>query len=358
MTRGRRAAGRSTIAASTLLIGTLLLSGCTAEAWPELIGGAGSSPSPTPTESAPPVTAEKPPVVNSSQLETIVSRIALVAQRADAERDSALLAERFAGPALTMRTANYAIRAADENYAPLPVIPSGPVEVALPQQNDKWPRTVFVVVHDPEEPTVAPVAMMLVQETARENYKAVYTVQLEAGVVLPELPAANVGTQRLQPDAKIFTLPPDQLAAAFSEILLQGEGSSFNKYFDLEGNSLIASIGFDAKQARISSIPEIAKMQLENNVGDAEIIPMVTNDAGAIVATYLEETETVTPVEAGALINAEGAVKSLSGVSSTTKGTVAKYGDQLLFYVPPAGSKQKIVLIGWASVLISAKELT
>ncbi|MEO6942041.1 MAG: hypothetical protein ABI124_03365, partial [Terrimesophilobacter sp.] len=77
-----------------------------------------------------------------------------------------------------------------------------------------------------------------------------------------------------------------------------------------------------------------------------------------IVATYLNETETVQPTEPGALINAEGAVKSLSHVSSTTKGTLATYGDQLLFYVPPAASGQKIVLIGWASGLIAAKELT
>jgi hypothetical protein len=43
-------------------------------------------------------------------------------------------------------------------------------------------------------------------------------------------------------------------------------------------------------------------------------------------------------------------------VSSTTKGTIATYGDQLLFYVPPATSGQKIVLLGWASALIAAKE--
>jgi hypothetical protein len=99
-------------------------------------------------------------------------------------------------------------------------------------------------------------------------------------------------------------------------------------------------------------------MELANALSDAEVIPMVTNDSGAIVATYLTETEKVTPVEAGALINAEGAVKSLAGVSSTTKGTMATYGNQLLFYVPPVGSDQKIVLIGWASALIAARELS
>lgn len=355
--RGRRSTGRATMAVGTVVVGALLLSGCTAESWPEFLGGSAATPTPTPTMSAPPVSTDKPPVVNTSQLESIVSKIALVAQRADADRDSGVLEERFTGPALELRKANYAIRAADTNYAPLPPIPSGPVEVTLPQQNDKWPRTVFTVIHDPEDTTVAPTALLLVQSTPRENYKVVYAVQLEAGTTLPELPAANVGTQRLQPDVKLFALPPSELSAAFGDVLLKGESSEFFKYFDLEDNSLIKSIGYDAKQKRKGSIPEIAKMELANIPNDAPVIPMVTNDAGAIVATYLKETETVTPVEAGALINAEGAVKSLSGVSSTTKGTVATYGDQLLFYMPPADSDQKIVLIGWASALIAAKEL-
>ncbi|MBB5632468.1 hypothetical protein BKA04_000691 [Cryobacterium mesophilum] len=356
--RGRRAAGRAGMVTGMVVAGALVLTGCTAESWPEFLGGeAASSPSPTPSVSAPPVSTDKPPVVSTPQLESIVSKIALVAQQADAERDSDLIAERFAGPALDLREANYAIRKADKNYKPLPAIPSSPVEVTLPQQNDKWPRTVFTVVHDPKDTEVAPTALMLVQQSPRENYKVVYAMQLESGPVLPELAAANVGTQRLQPDIKLFALQPDQLALAYGDVLLNGESSEYYKYFDLENDSLAQSIGFDAKQKRKSSIPRIAKMTFGNLAGDGEVIPMVTNDSGAIVATYLNETETVKPTEPGALINAEGAVKSLSRVSSTTKGTLATYGDQLLFYVPPASSGQKIVLIGWASALIAAREL-
>ncbi|MEO7348937.1 MAG: hypothetical protein ABIW32_03620, partial [Terrimesophilobacter sp.] len=330
---------------------------CSAESWPEFLGGSAVSPTPTPVVTEPPVSTDKPPVVNPTQLESIISDIASVAQRADAERDGKLLEDRFTGPALQMRTANYAIRSADANYASLPAIPSGPVEVTLPQQNDKWPRTVFVVIHDSKQADVAPTALLLVQQSPRENYKVVYAVQLEAGTVLPELAAATVGTQRLEPDVKLFALPPSQLALAFGDVMMKGKDSEFDKFFDFENSTLVKSIGFDAKAARKAGIPAIAHMELANVYVDADVIPMVTNDSGAIVATYINETETVTPVEAGALINAEGAVKTLSGVSSTTKGTIATYGDQLLFYLPPAGSKQKIVLIGWASALIAAKEV-
>ena len=44
-------------------------------------------------------------------------------------------------------------------------------------------------------------------------------------------------------------------------------------------------------------------------------------------------------------------------VTGSTKGTVAVYSDQLLFYVPSSTSKQKISLLGFATGLTSAKEL-
>jgi hypothetical protein len=355
--RGRRAAGRVGSVVAVLLAGSLVLSGCTAESWPEFLGGSpDTEPSASPSPTEPPVATDKPPVVSVSQLESIVSKVALVAQQADADRDADLIKERFDGPALELREANYAIRKVDKNYAALPAIPSGPVKVTLPQQNDKWPRTVFTVVHDPADTAVAPTALMLVQQSPRENYKVVYAVQLEADAVLPEMAAAEVGTQRLQPDVKIFALQPDELALAYGDVLLNGESSPYFKSFDTSGDSLVASIGYDAKVKRKKSIPKIASMKFGNLVGVGDVIPMVTNDSGAIVAVYLNETEEVRPVEPGAIINAEGAVKSLSRVSSTTKGTIATYGDQLLFYVPPATSGQKIVLLGWASALIAAKE--
>lgn len=356
--RGRRSAGNIGSVSAILLVSALVLTGCTAESWPEFLGGSAEVvPTPTPTDTAPTISTDKPPVVNTTQLESIVSKVAVVAQQADADRDGELIEERFDGPALAFRKANYAIRKADTNYDPLPAIPSGKVEVTLPQQNDKWPRTVFTVVQDPEDMTTAPTALMLVQQTPRENYKVVYAVHLEADTVLPAMAAAEVGTQRLQPDIKIFAMQPDELALNYGDVLLNGESSDFYKYFDVETDSLVASIGYEAKQSRLNSIPDIAQMTFGMALGEGDVIPMVTNDSGAIVAVYLNETETVAPTEPGAVINAEGAVKSLSRVSSTTKGTIATYGDQLLFYVPPGASSEKIMLIGWASALIAAKEL-
>ena len=98
-------------------------------------------------------------------------------------------------------------------------------------------------------------------------------------------------------------------------------------------------------------------MEYTNLQGPAESVALATSGSGAIVAVYLQENLVVKPVEGGASVNAEGAVKSLSKVTSTTKGTSATYGDQLLFSVPAVGSNEKIVLLGWDTGLVAAKEL-
>lgn len=357
--KGRRSASRMTAIVPVVLIGALTLSGCSAESWPEFLGGSPvTTPSPMVSGSPQPPDSEKPPAVTVSQLEEIISRIALVAQKADADRDAELIKTRFTGPALELREANYAIRAVDNSFPAPQAIPAGPVEVTLPQQNDKWPRTVFTVIRDPKMEEVAPTALMLVQDSPRDNYKVAYAVGLEANAPMPKMAAAEVGTQRLRPDVKILALQPDQLAMGYGDILLKGPESEFLDRFDLENDSLVKSIGFDAKAQRKASLPAIASMTFANELGQGDVIAMASIDNGAIVAVYLNEIETVQPVEPGAVINAEGAVKSLSGVSSTTKGTVATYGDQLLFYVPSlTSSAKKIVLIGWASALIAAKGL-
>jgi hypothetical protein len=85
---------------------------------------------------------------------------------------------------------------------------------------------------------------------------------------------------------------------------------------------------------------------------------MATNDSGAIVATSLDEVSTLKPVEAGATVSTSNPnVQALTSVTDSTKGLETTYGYQLLFYVPPAESKKKIVMLGFTQALLGAKEL-
>jgi hypothetical protein len=357
--RARRATRRRMVAVvPMLLIGGLTLAGCSANSWPDfLAGGSSATPRATPTASALAGPDVQPPAVTVSQLKVIVARISAVAAKADADKNVDLLKTRFEGPALDLRSANYAIRKVDDTQPALAAIPAGDAIIVLPQQTKSWPRTVFAVLQNPTDKTVAPVGLMLEQKSPRAAYKVEYATAFAAGVALPKLAAREVGAPRLGPDVKLLELEPSKVALAYGDILEKGPTSPSTKFFDTKNDKLIGLIGADARTKLQAALPATAKMAFANSVGPYDSIALGSNDSGAVVAAYLNETVTVTPVEAGAAVNPEGAVKSLSGVTGSTKGTVAVYGDQLLFYVPSSTSNQKITLLGFATGLISAKEI-
>jgi hypothetical protein len=360
-TGGRRSTRRRMVAiVPVLLIAGLSLSGCSPDSWPDFTAGAASG-TPTPTASATAAVADpRPPAVTVPQLRVIIARISAVAAKADADKNVELAKTRFDGPALDLRAANYAIRKVDDTQAALAAIPASNATVILPQQlqkADKWPRVVFTVVVNPTDKKVPPVGLMLEQKTSRSDYKVEYATALEAGVVLPKLAAKEVGAPRLSPDVPLLELAPSKIALAYGDILAKGPASESTKYFDTADDKLIGLIGLEYRKSQQAALPANAKLEFVNAVGPYDSIALGSNDSGAIVAVYLTETVTVTPTEAGAAVNTEGQVKSLSGVTGSTKGTVAVYGDQLLFYVPASTSKQKISLLGFATGLTSAKEL-
>ena len=360
--RGRRSTRRMVAVLPFFLASTLVLSGCSPDLWPEVLGGTPeTSPSPSSVASTKLAEAVPPPAVSIPQLTSIVASVSATAAKADADKDAALAATRFAGPALQLRQANYSIRAVDASVAPPDAIPAKPIELTLPQQSDSWPRTVFTVIQDVEQPTIPPTALMLIQETPRENYKVQYAVALEPNALLPDVAPADVGAARLPADIKgLLKLPPNQLAVAFGDIIANGDASTFMAQFEVAEDPLIIDpdkgIGLPSRDARKAKLPATASMSFEQASGENDIA-FATNDSGAIVAVTLNEIVVVKPVSAGAQVNTEGAVKSLSKVTSTTKGTTATYADLLLFSVPAANSGGKIVLLGWATGLIDAKEL-
>jgi hypothetical protein len=297
------------------------------------------------------------PAVTEAQAKRIVARIAATVEEADASNNAELIATRMEGPALALRLANYKIRAVDSETAPQAAIPSGPVRITLPQQNDSWPRTVFVVIKDDTDETIAPMSLVLIQEDPRAQYKVHYAISLEPGAVIPEVANPSVGTNRYPDDTKFLVAQPKDLWSQYGDILTKDVDSEFYESFEVEGDTLRAEVGKAAKEAAKAKIPGTASLEFSNAAGIGQIVPLVTNDSGALVAVTLEEVETITPVESGAAVNAPKQVAALLGKTLSTKGLRATYGDQLLFYVPSAAAGGKIVLLGYSQGLISAAEL-
>ncbi len=335
---------RGFIAATALLGATVLLSACA----PARV------PTPGPTESP---DVEVPPIaVTEEQLDRIVGSISATIAIADEERDADLAESRLAGAALDQRTANYTIQRRDSGAVSAPAAIPDVVLLSLPQQTDDWPRTVFAVVDDEDDPSTSPTALVLVQEEPRAQYHVTHLMAVVKS--LPDLAPADIGAPQLAPDNRLGLLAPAEIAEAYGDVLINGEESDFAALFDLAADPVYAAYGPDYKAERASNIPPSARLTFSNAPGEDPAVSFGTNDAGQIVALELADTETVRPVEAGAAVNPNGAVKALANKSQSTRGITATYGIQLLFYVPQAGAEdQQIVLLGYTQALVAASEI-
>ena len=161
----------------------------------------------------------------------------------------------------------------------------------------------------------------------------------------------------MNPNIGLLKLQPSAIALAYGQILDQDTAAPSYDLFQAKDDAFREQVGLKSKQAQEALLPGTAKLTYTNSNGTGQVVALITINSGALVAVDLNETETVKPDEAGAAVSVTGATEAYLGKGSSTVGIAATYGDQLLFYVPPSGSKGKIVLLGYAQGLINAKEL-
>lgn len=346
--KGRRSVRRLSALTVGAAAGAVLLSGCQ--------GPVAAAPAPTSTTKAVPVT---PAAVTEQQANRIVANAATVEQNADAALAASTLNARFAGPALALRSAVYTVKK-QAKTTPLPeAIPTSGADtrVVLPEATHAWPRTLFAVVTAPASAKRAPVALTLVQATPRDPYRVQYETALVPGVTLPLLPSALLGAARLKPDTRLLSIAPGALPADYGLLLRQAH-APIAAGFATAGDPLLKKVGEPAKAAVVKSLGSTARITFEDGLPDpSAVVAMATADSGALVAVPLTETWTVKPTKSGVKVKPSGATEILAKTKSSTKGIASTYGYQLLFSVPPAGSKDPVRLLGYAQGLISAKEL-
>jgi hypothetical protein len=351
VTGGRR---RSLVVIPAVAVSALLFTGCSADAWPDL----GGAPTPTPTESVIVPEGQQAPAVTESQAARILSQISQTVADADESLDADLAATRLDGAMLAERKTNYTLRGAISDYKAPAAIPANPVFPLLPQQKDDWPRTVMAVVADEDNKTAS--IMMMTQQDAWSPYKLAYMSSLEAETQMPDLAPAYIGATGVAADSPFLVIPPDQLAAAYADILNKGEDSEFYDLFQTDVDQFRTGVAAD-RQKRLDAFnatgAETGSLTFESVAGATDPLALATLESGAIVAVSLSETDTVKPTNADAVIKVgdNPTVKTLAGAEQSATGFTTTFSDQLFFYVPSQGSTEKIRLLGFASDILDAK---
>ncbi|MDT0179071.1 glycosyl transferase [Microbacterium sp. ARD31] len=346
--RGRRPFG----ALSALLVGGIALTGCSPDAWPDL------QPETTPSPSASVIVPEGQgaPAVTKTQAERILGRISEQVTAADEAKDPKAAALRLTGPALTERETNYRLRTELPDADPLPAIPAGTMTALLPQAKNDWPRMFMAVVEDADG--VATV-MTATQSDPWADYKVAYISSLRADATM-NLAAEYVGAVAVEPNSPFLLMPPENLAAAYADVLDKGDKSEFAALFD-EKTDTFRSLVAENRAAVLKKFnetgEETGRVSFLAEPGDSEPLSLVTLDSGAIVAVTVTENETAVPTDDDAVIKLgeNVVVKALSGVSQSSTGFQTRYTDQLYFFVPAQGSNDKIQLLASRSNVLDAK---
>lgn len=356
----RRGGGRrkAVVALPALLVGALVFTGCSPEAWPQL----GSTPTPTPTAPIVDSDQQQAPAVTEAQAKIILTRIAETVAQADSALDADLAATRLSGAALAERQTNYTLRAGIADYAALPAIPAEPTQIILPQAFDAWPRTVMAVVQNDASEATTSTIMMMTQEDPWTEYKLSYVGNLGGSTEMPDLAPAYIGAAQVPPDSSFLVLAPDALPEAYADVLTNGAESSFAGLFDEASDRFSESVAKD-RQERLDAFNTTATDTgtLEFGAAPGAFTPLAlaTLESGAIVAITVNESDTVKPANEDVVIKFDGnpTVQALTGVAESQTGVSTTFVDQLFFYVPAQGSTEKIRLLGYSSNILEAKVL-
>lgn len=353
------APGRRRFFVSLALLAPLALTACSADYWPT--GGSQIAPTPTATAESADGTTTLEPAVTVPQMERILGEISTFTATADAALDGGVLTQRFAGPALTARQANYTIRKTKSDYAAPAAIPAAPLNITLPQQVDNsWPRLVFTVSQDATDSSKPPVALALIQDSPRVNYHVYYAITLVPNAQSPQLAPASVGAPRLPADSKLLKIQPNQLATAYADVLNQDAASQWAAFFLTDGDTLLQQLGKAGQDAIRAQLPANAAINFTASAGSGPALGLATNDAGAVIAVQVDQLRKITPTDGGTVGFAEGSASAaLSGFTGkSANGVQSTSGIQLLVYVPAVGSTEPVRILGWTENLIAASEIS
>ncbi|MDX2375553.1 glycosyl transferase [Microbacterium sp. LRZ72] len=359
--RIRRALGRRRgfVVVPAAVVTGLLFTGCTAEAWPQL----GATPTPSPSSTIVDEESAQVPAVTETQAQRILTRVAETVAEADTAADPDLAATRLAGPALAEREANYRIRESVSDHAALSPIPSEPVEIVLPEAKEGWPRTVMAVVAPEGEDADAPTITVLTQEDPWSPYKVTYLASLAASAEFPGgVAPATIGAAQVPPDSSFLMIAPEDLAAAYTDVLNNGEDSEYHDMFAVDGDQFRVKVAED-RANRLEQFnetgAETGELTFSSSAGDYSPVALATLESGAIVAVSVTETDTVRPTNEDAVIRLEGnpTVEALAGTGSSPDGFRTNFSDQLFFFVPNQAAGGQIQLLGYSSNVVSAGEI-
>lgn len=342
----------ATRAGSALAAVVLALTGGAAAAQaattPAPAPSAASSASPSGSASstaAPQSPSPQQKVVTDEQLQRILDQVANAVAAGDQAKDSKKLEPRVAESALLARTQNYKIRASVASAAALAPVRSSRLLTSVVTVARSWPRTVVAVTQGDGNTT--PQILTLRQDDARANYRLVEASPLLPGSTFPN--ALKAGAEQVPLDAKTgLAYSPAEALRGLGDRLTTPDAWADR----IPENAYIKdTLGYESDIVKAS--PN-GNLTFTHNPTANDAVAYRTADGGALLIAPLDFTIDGTPKADGdKLTVVEDAAALAGGKEASTKMSL-QFRESVALYIPPAGGKQQLTLVGATRNLVGA----
>ena len=149
----------------------------------------------------------------------------------------------------------------------------------------------------------------------------------------------------------------------YGDILNKGDTSRFFPEFDLTADPFYAEISQTQTDQTETLKKAKVTIRFVHSLGNQNIIGMLTKpsdtgEAGGLVALSILDTSIIKPQVRGSAVSVTKLEhKLLLDAPGSSTGLSIVYENQMLFFVPTSGSKEKIRLVGASQGLLSVKRL-
>ena len=307
-----------------------------------LVGCAPALQEPTPAA----VPAVPPPALTIEQSERVLGDIAATLAGADAALSPIGLESRLSGPALASRTAEYSVTTATAGAKGLTALAMNAQTLVVPSTQE-WPRTQFVVTEQPDDLS-SPRLLVLQQADPRSAYTLWGWARLLPGVKRPATAVPTIGSAPLAADATGLVSTPADVVTQYADVLLNGDASAFAAGFAApdsyrqgiaSGREPLAMVATQASGTFTETYAPVAD----------QTFALSTADGGALVVTAMSTSSALTFSGASLPLPPELAAVSagtLAPGAALRSSLAVTYSDVIAFYVPPAGAKAPVQVLG------------
>ncbi|MGO1397590.1 MAG: hypothetical protein ACTHWT_02355 [Brevibacterium yomogidense] len=317
-----------------------------------VIALAGCGPAELPQPDPEPAPTEAGPAVTDDQIASILDDARTTVSGADEELDAEALEERASGPFLEQRTAAYDVKDASEDFELPPGIADGEVVINFTAATDAWPRATSAIVQDTEiEQTQL---LVLTQSDARADYTVWSQTVLQPGAEIPEIADPREGSALLDPEAGGHRLPPNEVPAAYADLLSQGEDAENAEAFEEDAFSSQVRSNQASQREELESGG--ADVSFSYAGDDSQLTAMEAADGSAVVTGVVEAESTISPDSTESTtgtLTIPSPAADVIGATETTED-LTQTSMVVATWVVPAGEEDPIRLVGVNEVFTGA----